>query len=220
MKYEQPESEYEYSSRDTNIKVERYREFVGKNPNKETYFQPILDTLDYVPNKLEYIPDAIMVEGKNDFYIIKYFYDHAKNNSDSIGVLPGTGSGALDSLITLYLGWGRNFIILLDDDAAGRKEKKRYMEGWYLPHEQVFTLGDVSKEWKGFELEKLITDDDLKALCKEHYAGKNLNKLTKKDICRAIQEKLLKGEEGHFSTDTINNFDKLFEGLKNRLAAR
>ncbi len=218
LKYEQPESEYEYSSRETNIKVERYRSFVGDNPDKETYFQPILDTLDYVPNNLEYIPDAIMVEGKNDFYLLKYFYEKNPSQSDSIGILPGTGSGALDPLIALYLGWGRNFVILLDDDAAGRKEKDRYLREWNLSREQVFTLGDISENWAGLELEGLIANEDRSTICKDHYDGKDVTALTKKDICRAIQEKLLKGEEGAFSPESTKGFSQLYEALKMKLS--
>jgi predicted ATP-dependent endonuclease of OLD family len=214
LKYEQPESEYEYSSRETNIKVERYREFVGKNPDKETYFQPILDTLDYVPNNLEYIPDAVMVEGKNDFYIIKYFQGLSNNKSDSIGILPGSGSGALNPLIALYLGWGRNFIILLDDDDSGRKEQERYIREWFLPRKQVLTLFDIDEKWSGQELEKLITDTDRTRICNEHYEGKSLSQLTKKDICRAIQEKILKDEKGTFSDETVKSFVNLLAILK------
>ena len=102
LRYESSQSEYEYSTRETNIKVEKYRDFVGKNPDKETYFQPILDTLDYVPSDLELVSDAVFVEGKNDYYTIKYFIQSLE--MDDISIFPGSGSGALDSLISLYLG--------------------------------------------------------------------------------------------------------------------
>ena len=41
------EDEDKYSSKKTNIKLEQYRQFVIKNPDQTTYFQPILDLLDY-----------------------------------------------------------------------------------------------------------------------------------------------------------------------------
>ncbi|MCU7851065.1 MAG: ATP-binding protein [Candidatus Thiodiazotropha sp. (ex Monitilora ramsayi)] len=213
LKYEQPESDYEYSSRETNIKVERYRSFVGRNPDKETYFQPILDILDYVPNNLEYIPDAVMVEGKNDFYLLKYFGRALSGDYEDLKILPGSGSGALDSLISLYLGWGRNFLVLLDDDAAGRKELIRYQREWFLGDGRVFTLGAASTDWNNLAIDGLINEVDRVAICEEHYSGKAVQSLTKKDVCRALQEKLLRGEECKFSRDTLENFRLLLEYL-------
>ena len=54
------------------IELHRYRQFVASYPDQTTYFQPILDVLDYRPSALENIPDVVMVEGKNDFYTLKY----------------------------------------------------------------------------------------------------------------------------------------------------
>jgi predicted ATPase len=39
----------EYDMSETDISIERYRSFVGKYPNQKTYFQPILDVLEYRP---------------------------------------------------------------------------------------------------------------------------------------------------------------------------
>jgi|TARA_R100001369_G_scaffold31292_2_gene55635 predicted ATP-dependent endonuclease of OLD family len=213
LKYEDPKSEYDYSSRDTDIRVERYREFVGRNADKETYFQPILDTLDYMPNKLEYIPNCIMVEGKNDYYFLKYFQGLLPEKYASLHILPGTGSGALDPLISMYLGWNRDFLVLLDDDAAGRKEKKRYTDEWYLPTSQVLTYQDINIDWQGYEVENLITSSDLEKIAQQYFPGKKVSQLKKKDLCRLIQEKTLKNETHDFEAATIDNFKELFEYL-------
>lgn len=61
-----------YSSRKTNITVERYHTFVGSYPNQPTYFLPILDVLEYRSSALENIPDVIMTEGKNDYYALSF----------------------------------------------------------------------------------------------------------------------------------------------------
>lgn len=218
LKYEEPESEYEYSSRETNIKVQRYRTFVGENPDKETYFQPILDTLDYVPNNLEFIPDALMVEGKNDFYILKYFESLITDSDNPLGILPGAGAGGLDPLISLYLGWGRKFAIILDDDDAGRKAKEKYIKEWYISDKNVITLRDISEEWKGYELEKLISQKDREHICNTHYENKSLKKLSKKDICRAIQEMSLKNDKMKFSSETLDAFKKVLNVARKAIA--
>ena len=40
-----------YNAKMTDITVERYRSFVSSHPNQTTYFQPILDLLEYVPSE-------------------------------------------------------------------------------------------------------------------------------------------------------------------------
>jgi hypothetical protein len=45
------ESDMRVRTRHTDIRVEKYREFVGKNPDKLDYFQPVLDKLDVAPSR-------------------------------------------------------------------------------------------------------------------------------------------------------------------------
>jgi hypothetical protein len=59
--------EEEFTSRRTLVSLTKYREFVAKYPNQTTYFQPILDVLDYCPGKLEDVAEVVMVEGKMTF---------------------------------------------------------------------------------------------------------------------------------------------------------
>lgn len=82
----------------TNIKVEKYRTFVNQHPDQHTYYQPILDLLDYRPSNLEAIEDVIMVEGKNDLYTLSYFQDIILKANKKFPFLPGTGSGSLSTL--------------------------------------------------------------------------------------------------------------------------
>ena len=154
--YEDEDSMYAYSSVDTNIEIARYRRFVSEHPSKTTYFQPILNTLEYAPSSLEFPPDAVFVEGKNDFYVLKYFAEIILNGKEAVPILPGTTASGFDTLIALYLGWGRRFILLLDDDGEGRRQRERYVQEWNLPSPQVVTLGDLSVNWRGYELEDLL----------------------------------------------------------------
>ena len=75
--------------------------------------------------------------------------------------MPDGGAGSLDSLIRLYIGWGRNFVVLLDSDGAGLKEKKRYEELFGgLVNERIFALKDIEATWTKSRMEDLIEDDD------------------------------------------------------------
>lgn len=111
-----------YSAKRTTITLHRYRDFAVRHPDQTTYFQPVLDVLDYSPSKLENIPNVVMLEGKNDYYTLR-FMKEAITHAEEVNLLPGSGSGTLDSVIQLYLAWGRNFIVLLDSDKEDRRKK-------------------------------------------------------------------------------------------------
>ena len=59
------------------------------------------------------IPDVVMVEGKNDYYIFRYFEDIIfKKTNTKYKFLPGLSCEKLFPLIQHYLAWGKNFIII------------------------------------------------------------------------------------------------------------
>ena len=119
-------------AKNTQVTLTKYREFATNHPNQTTYFQPILDVLDFKPGRLDNVPNVVMVEGKNDYYTIKYFMDKIIKGHRILNIMPGTGSGSLDTVIRLYLAWGRRFIVILDSDGEGTNQKKRRYEQLYF----------------------------------------------------------------------------------------
>src|SRR5258708_7876362 len=79
----------------TSISATRYRKFVADHPNQTSYFQPVLDLLDYQPSFLEPVPNVVLVEGKSDFYILRYIGE-VVGVASPIKTVPGTGAGSLD----------------------------------------------------------------------------------------------------------------------------
>ncbi|WP_420577404.1 ATP-dependent nuclease [Ekhidna sp.] len=205
-----------YSSRQTTINITPYREFVSKNPSSSAYFQPVLDVLEYVPSKLENIPSCVFLEGKNDYYTLEYFRKIILKNVKDLNLAPSTGSGNLDQLISLYLGWGRQFIVLLDSDKSGTKEKKRYLDkfGSYVG-DRIFTLEDINKSWNGHSLEKLIDQKDRLQFQKLSYPS--TTKFNKTHFNRTIQEMLIKKRKYSFSKETASNFKKMLDFMTLKL---
>ncbi len=109
----------------TSITAKPYRRFVAEHPTETSYFQPVLDLLDYRPSVVEPVPEVVLVEGKSDFYLLRYAIDVLGLTPD-LRLVPGTGAGTLDALIRLHIGWGKSFLVLLDGDAEGRKQQERY----------------------------------------------------------------------------------------------
>jgi energy-coupling factor transporter ATP-binding protein EcfA2 len=111
----------------TSVSAAPYRRFVAENPAETSYIQPVLDLLEYRPSELEPVPDVVLVEGKTDFYLLRYMTEILGIESD-LRFVPGTGAGSLDALIKLHIGWGKTFLVLLDGDAEGIKQRERYLE--------------------------------------------------------------------------------------------
>lgn len=188
-----------YSDNKAKITVMPYREFANKYPSKTTYFQPVLDILNYRPCKLSCIPNAVIMEGKTDFYTITYFKEVlCKNTYTDFVIMPGLdGADGLDDIIRLYLGWGRKFIVILDNDKQGLASQKRYKQDYCLTEKQLFNLGDIDTNFK--TIESLVATED-----KDTYEIKK-----KKEINHFFQEKL--------ATKTVLALDASLENFKKLL---
>ncbi|HJQ78170.1 MAG TPA: hypothetical protein VJ948_13060, partial [Acidimicrobiia bacterium] len=206
----------DYSARKTNIVVDRYRKFAVEHPEQSHYFRPILDVLDYAPSRLESVPDAVMVEGKNDFYALSYMQDLIlKEPGLDLALMPGMGAGGLDNLIQLYLGWGRNFIIVLDSDREGQNQRKRYMDKFgAILDGKVFILRDFVTKAPGDSPETLLTKADRLAIQGLAYPGEDY---TKKKFYRSLQEALATGTVVPVGGPTQRRFQRILEGMATAL---
>ncbi len=196
--------------RETNIQIIPYRRFVGGHNDKATYYQPILDALDYTPAILDHQARTVMVEGKGDFYLFTYFREVVLDDLQDVRFLPSSGANDLGPLLSLYLGWGYSFMMLLDDDAAGRAARKRYANEWYLDQRRAVTLGDLHTSLKGKKLEGLISAEGKKRIKSEL----GVYKLTKKQSARFFQDKLATGDKFAFDRETMRNVRVVFKAIR------
>lgn len=212
LSYEEDGNEDSYNSKMTRINISTYRDFASSHPNQTSYFQPILDVLDYVPSNLEYIDNAIIVEGKFDYYTLQYFNSIIFKNRKSNSIIPGNGVNSIDTILSLYIGWGKKFVAILDSDEAGYKERKKYIERFGDSFaNSIITLNDVNKDWKNFELEKLISKNDQIKIQTSCYPDQS--KYNKTVLNRALQELMLKKQEVTFEKETRDNFKQLLAYL-------
>ena len=208
----------DYTSKQTDITIERYRSFANKHPDQTRYFQPILDVLDYRPSQLEMVSDVVMVEGKNDFYTLAYTYKRYADEEKVNGfqMLPGTGAGSLDGVIQLYLGWAKNFVVLLDSDEEGAKQKRRYLETFGpILEGRLYTLDDLCPDLKGKGMEEVFDRNDRENIVADKYTTE---RYTKVRFNRSIQEFLATNRCFQISSTTIERFEAIFSELSNVLS--
>lgn len=157
---------FELNGGRTNIRATKYREFISKYPTRSSYFQPIIESLEYITPQLIGSPPYVVVEGISDYYALKV----AEKYIDSklrFNIIPGMGSGASGPIISLLMGRGEKFLILLDADKAGDRECLRYKENWHLSEHNVITLGGLNSEFEGMSLESILGSE-----FEEHIKGK------------------------------------------------
>lgn len=209
MTYDNATKIDDYSSNKADIAIIPYRQFVNEHPEKTTFFQPVLDVLEYKPCLLEYIPNAVIMEGKTDHYIINYFKDILfKDEKNSVfNIIPGNGGcSKQDEVIRLYLGWGRKFIVMLDGDTAGETALEYYKKEYLLSDSQIYKLTDVQSSFK--KIESLVSVKD-----KEKYCLKNKN-----SIDNFFKENLATGKKVDLSEETTNNFKNLLDFLSAKMS--
>lgn len=159
--------EEDFNLTKTEVEAYKYKQFVSQFPTQTSYFQPILDVLNYQPGMLELIPNIVITEGKFDYFTFKYFKEIVLNLTDEIySFYPGHGASNLDLPIALYEAWGRKYVVLLDSDKEGRNQKTRYIKE-LSDKGHIFTLEDVDSLLKNISTEHIFSSDERLQISKE-----------------------------------------------------
>lgn len=196
------------------ITVQPYKRFVGENAEKSHYFQPILDRLDYAPSKLEVTNGGVIVEGKSDYYILNWFKKYYAPNC-GLDFVPVGGASNARALLSLYLGWCKRYVFLLDNDGEGQSAKKHYVEELPVSDSNFVLFSDVFGDKKGSpkEIEELLSKE-----VKDQVAAMfSVSRPTKTHIQRAFASSLYGNETIALDAETKAAIEKLLQFLKIRL---
>ena len=202
----------------TSISATRYRTFVNENPSQTSYFQPVLDLLDYRPSNLEPVADVVLAEGKSDFYLLRYVTEVLNHDISCPPLIPGTGAGTLDTAIRLYLGWGKRFVVLLDGDSEGLQQRDRY-QALFEPalRNRCVLLPELCGDPAAVEAETLLSASDRSSLINAVYPSKEGRPSEKKALSKAVLELYARNEKVSFEDATINRLRTLGEALTKSL---
>jgi ABC-type Mn2+/Zn2+ transport system ATPase subunit len=192
------------------IKVASYRSFVNEHPNQTSYFQPILDRLEVVPSRFDLHHSSIILEGKSDYYILRYALKFAAKSD--LPLVPAFGAGTFDALAALHVGWNLDFLFVLDGDKQGHVEKKRYSIDYGILETRLVTIDELLPSVK--VIEDLLDNDALDYVQTELKLGKHPSK---SQIRRFFQERLASDKFGEISSGFASNCKLLVETLEARL---
>lgn len=188
------------SSGKTEISAQKYRTFVGSNPDKITYFQPVLDKLQVVPSRLDAVQPCVLLEGKGDYLLLKYALSVALEIEADYAIVPTRGADHFSELVGILLGWGVNVCLCFDDDTKGRAAKQEYVENWAFG-ERAMTLKDFDPALSGKSVEGLLEEADLTLIASHYGVEKGL--LRKSQIQLFFSEKLALKEKVDLSAEFL-----------------
>jgi predicted ATP-dependent endonuclease of OLD family len=191
------------------VKATSYRSFVNAHPNQTSYFQPILDRLEVVPSHFDLRKSSVVVEGKSDYFILKFA--SVLHKKTDLAIMPGLGAGTFGSLVSLQVGWGLDLIFLLDGDAQGLAEKERYTKEYGIPASRLFVLPEIISGKS--QIEDLIDNEAIAFI----RSATGVQDVTKATIKRFFQERLASNAVRSLSVRFDADSKTLLEGLKTRL---
>jgi predicted ATP-dependent endonuclease of OLD family len=198
------------STTQTNIKATRFVKFISDEPQRVSYYQPILEKLDYQEARLLNSKPVVVTEGISDFHAFRAALGE-KYQSLPFDFIPGRGAGANGPMISMLLGYSRPFVILLDDDETGHKEAVRYRDEWLLGEETIITLGQIDEKFKGMDLEKLL-GEDMHSLIVTHF-GRESGLATKKEIGIFFAEMQYAKSKIKYPISFTKNIEKISDAL-------
>lgn len=199
-------------TKSTKITATPYRQFVANSPTRSSYFQPVIEKLEYVSPEIVGDGPYLVVEGISDYYALRLAMK-TSNQTFAFNIMPGVGSGASAPLISQMMARGQRFLILLDDDREGKKAAEKYKTDWYLTNNEILTLADVRAQFANQALEKVLGPELVAAA--QTYLG--LSKApSKQQLGWYLAEGCTSSEPAHFlpaaSGSPLHDILKFVEG--------
>lgn len=201
--------------RDGIVKTTLWSDYIKEDTSNQSYYQPLANLLNIVPNNFD-IPwnKAILTEGPSDLKVLDVMFQVCFGNSKKDFVIyPGTSAQNLDSLISLNIGWGTSFKVLLDSDKEGKKAQKRYIDQFELDENTVRILPIDNKK-----IESCFTKEEGLQLYKLVFESEKSNPVNKKEFASIFS--ILNSKKGLrnkakklISDDTKEMFSNLFKSL-------
>lgn len=146
----------------------------------------------------------IITEGISDYNYLKAFLLQITYEKE-YNIIPSTGVNNIHNLVSILIGWGYNFKILIDQDKEGRKEYKVLVNKLLVDlNDILFVDGTNTENTKNISIESLFSENDKNIIGinnkdyeeeKAYYSLELLKKVENNELC--------------FDDETIKNFDNL-----------
>ena len=196
------------------VSATSWADFLREEIPQVSHYQPLANLLELVPNNLDVPwPKAVITEGPSDMHILDLMYQVLNIKPAEFVIYPGTSAFNLATLISLNIGWGSDFRVLLDSDSAGIEAQRKYIDSFELDDNIVITLPK-----KNSKIESYFSVKEKEALYKLAFGKAKDKKVSKNEFNKAIT--ILSGNKDSIvpiksilSKTTLGQFRTLFSRI-------
>lgn len=149
----------------------------------------------------------IVTEGISDYNYLKAFLIQ-KQYKKEYNIIPSSGVDNIHNIISILIGWGYKYKILIDQDGQGRKQYKILTNKLLVDLNDIKFVDGTNKENKNINLsiENLFSEEDKNNIGINNGDYKDEKAYYSLEILKKIEN-----NEYKYNTETIKNFNKIIE---------
>lgn len=187
----------------------RYYSLPHKMSSKKETITPILTAIGmnmgYSFTAMDSKKVNIITEGISDYNYLKAFLmqNHYKKEYN---IIPSSGVDNIHNIISILIGWGYKYKILIDQDKEGRKEYKILTNKLLVDLNDIKFVDGTDKENNNlnFSIEGLFSEED-----RNNIGINNEDYSDEKAYYSLELLKKVENNEYKYSDETLDNFDKI-----------
>ena len=166
----------------------------------------------------------VVLEGISDYY---YFQALRKlvdgNRLKDVSVIGCVGASKIPTIVSLLIGWGLDYVVVVDNDQAGRKVSKEIKSKLLVPKDKIVTVSNNRDTC----MEDLFTPDEFQqhVLDPAGYEATQMNKnsqrvrgLDKPLLAKRFADRARAGNVDNLSTETKQRFEELLGAAQRGLS--
>lgn len=193
----------------------RYYSLPHKMSSKKETITPILTAIGmnmgYSFTAMDNKKVNIITEGISDYNYLKAFLIQNQYKKE-YNIIPSSGVDNIHNIISILIGWGYKYKILLDQDKEGRKQYKILINKLLVDLNDIKFVDGMNKENKNidFSIEDLFSEED-----KCNIGINNDDYSVEKAYYSLELLKKVENSEYKYTNETLNNFDKIMKSWLN-----
>ncbi len=187
----------------------RYYSLPHKMSSKKETITPILTAIgmnmEYSFTAMDSKKVNIITEGISDYNYLKAFLMQNRYKKE-YNIIPSSGVDNIHNIISILIGWGYKYKILIDQDKEGRKEYKVLTNKLLVDLNDIKFVDGTNKENNNlnFSIEGLFSEED-----KNNIGINNEDYSDEKAYYSLELLKRVENNEYKYSDETLDHFDKI-----------
>ena len=186
----------------------KYYSLPHKMDSKKETITPILNALGmnmgYSFSAMDNKRVNIITEGISDYNYLKAYLMQKKYKKEC-NIIPSSGVDNIHNIISIMIGWGYNFKILIDQDIEGRKQFKLLSKKLLVDLKDIMFVDGTNSEnsSKNLSIEDLFSEKDKKNIGIINDDYKNEKAYYSLEVLKKVEN-----NEYKFDDETKEKFDK------------